>query len=525
MNSEEEIFNYYSKLINEIDLQSETRLLSLDLNSENDKIVDDLTNLRLSMINRSREIEKHNVEGTSNKIAVFIPKDDELIHTNERISQSTYFKNMIGKFFILGEKLSDDLISKLSDVLNRKIRKFQRSTFDFANLQDELKFWIILDLLRHSDSQTDLFDLTNSFNNKLINLYFSSRKFPVINEYDLDFLVDYINLDEVSKITYDFPCLMNTNNFNRFKNLTSLGISAEIDHLSYGLFYGLENLEILKLIKCKIKTIDEFAFDNLEKLIYLNLNDNSLETLETNIFYNLSRLEKLYVKHNEITQIEIDTFLWCPNLKELDLSLNKLFCLDTDVFSIMNNLKLLRMDYNIPKKRKIRFENEMMNFYFINQLTDLVSLTISDFYDNFIDIQIENLRHLVIKIPEVPEFRENFQNLLILTLINVEIFPEGCFYNLISLKMLKIILRNKQIIREIDDQHFSGLEDLGYFLIEVNDPDPYWLQTNQDLFNKMFKNNISSKLTTTSSSSKIEILNCESEKSLKRRLLDYYLEG
>ncbi|CAF0719570.1 unnamed protein product [Brachionus calyciflorus] len=505
MNSEMEIFNYYSKLINEIDLQSETRLLHLDLNSENDKIVDDLTNLRLSMIDRSREIEKNNVEGTSNKIAVFIPNQDELNRTNELISQKTYFKNMIGKFFIFSEKLSDDLISKLNDVLNRKIRKFQRSTFEFANLQDELKFWIILDLLRYSDSQTDLFDLTNSSKNKLKNLYFSSRKFPVINEYDLDFLVDYINLDEVSKITSDFPYLKNTNNFNCFKNLTSLGISAEIDHLSYGLFKGLENLEILKLIKCKIKTIDPFAFCNLEKLIYLNLNDNLLETLEPNIFSDLSRLEKLFVKNNRINYIYPCTFLWCPNLKELDLSLNKLYCLEKDVFCGMNKQELLRMDL-IPKKPENRFEfvNNGINYYFINEFSGLKYLTISVFNNNLAEIRLESLRHLVIKTSMVPKFRENFHNLQILTLISVNTFPEGCFVNLKNLKMLKIILRNKQIVRLIKDEHFTGLEDLGYFLIEVNDPDSYLLQNKQYIFNKMFKNIISSKITTTNSISQIE---------------------
>ncbi|CAF0742217.1 unnamed protein product [Brachionus calyciflorus] len=113
----------------------------------------------------------------------------------------------------------------------------------------------------------------------------------------------------------------------------------------------------------------------------------------------------------------------------------------------MKNFKLLRMDYDIPKKREnnenFKFENQIINFYSINQLTDLESLTISDFYGNFINIQIEKLRHLVIKTPEVPEFRENFQNLQILTLFNVDIFLEGCFINLKCLKMLKIVIRDK----------------------------------------------------------------------------------
>ncbi|CAF0719515.1 unnamed protein product [Brachionus calyciflorus] len=519
MNSEEELFNYYSRLTNEIDLQSETRLVSLDSNSVNDKVADDLVNLRLCLIEKSKEIEKISGEGCPNKIAVFIPNQ-----INEQIRQKTFFKNMIGKFFILSEKLSHDLISKLSDVLNRKVKKFQRFTYEFETLQDETKFWIILDLLKYSESDLDSLDLTDPSNNKLKSLFFSSRKFPLINDYDLDILNDYVNLDVVSKITYDFPDLINPNNFNRFKNLTSLGISAKIEHVTADLFSQLENLEILKLIKCQIKTIDKDAFNNLKNLIYLNLNENSLELLEKYIFSNLLKLEKLLIKHNEIYYIDQDVFFWCKNLKEIDLSANRLFKIKSKIFDGNIELETLRIDQKFSKKEIVELNSSTMviNFNYLNKAKNLISLTLSVFNNNLAEIKLESLRLLVIKTSKVPKFRENFQNLQVLNLINVNTFPERCFINLKNLKMLKIILRNKQIIREINEQHFSGLEDLGYFLIEVNDPDPFWLRSLESVFLKLFNNITSSRIVTTSSSCKIEILNCESESNLKRRLIDGY---
>ena len=87
---------------------------------------------------------------------------------------------------------------------------------------------------------------------------------------------------------------------------------------------------VLRMGNCKVKIIEDDAFQNSKELLVLDLRHNLLKSLYKRYFSNLIKLQYFVVFKNRLEFIEDGLFSHMKNLKGIDVSHNQL---------IMNNLK------------------------------------------------------------------------------------------------------------------------------------------------------------------------------------------
>lgn len=109
----------------------------------------------------------------------------------------------------------------------------------------------------------------------------------------------------------------------------------------------LLNLQKVYLSRCRIKTLDRYAFRKLINLVELDLSYNSLTAVPSHVFDSVPELRELKLSGNPIQRVLNDAFVRVPTLVRLELSECLLGTVETRAFSgLENTLEWLKLDKN-----------------------------------------------------------------------------------------------------------------------------------------------------------------------------------
>lgn len=134
--------------------------------------------------------------------------------------------------------------------------------------------------------------------------------------------------------------------YNKFKMRTNLN--------DVPLFTGFDNLNLLRIADCDLKSVYWEMFDGLNNLNYLILERNNLRFIPEFAFYGTPNLKTLSLAYNNLLNIELTDLAGLFELEYLDLSYNN--------FSQLSELSLPPF----PKLKLANFANNPINIIFPN---------------------------------------------------------------------------------------------------------------------------------------------------------------
>ncbi|XP_043474463.1 protein phosphatase 1 regulatory subunit SDS22-like [Leptopilina heterotoma] len=182
-------------------------------------------------------------------------------------------------------------------------------------------------------------------------------------------------------------------NGTNFKNLTSLHIGGNqfsILGTSGTAFLKVENMPNLKELsssRCKIRTINNNAFDGTQNLEKLNLSVNLIDKIFEGTLKKMKNLKVVSLNYNRFYDIPKELSL--PTLKELYLNFNSIRKIEKNALSDAVNLEKLSLKGNDIKTIE---ENAFANLVKLTDL-NLRENEISKFYPNW-GMQLKNLQTL-----------------------------------------------------------------------------------------------------------------------------------
>ncbi|KAM9330984.1 CD180 antigen [Gastrophryne carolinensis] len=166
--------------------------------------------------------------------------------------------------------------------------------------------------------------------------------FPDTNKIEiLDFSYSHLLIDEAFspfsnleslKVLNLSNCYLNTSNrdflFKGLHNLVFLNIEESLfpnGILTKKIFLHTLKLVTIIMSKCKLKSIEDTAFDKLQQLKHVDLSYNNLTVFNMNLFLNLTNVTINYA-YNLITIIPIDLVRMISNQITINLSHNPIDC-------------------------------------------------------------------------------------------------------------------------------------------------------------------------------------------------------
>lgn len=109
----------------------------------------------------------------------------------------------------------------------------------------------------------------------------------------------------------------------------------------------LLNLQKIFVAKCRIKTLDRYAFRKLKNLVELDLSYNILLAVPSHIFDSIAELRELKLSGNPILRIMNDAFNHIPQLVRLEMSDCRLQTVEPRAFNgLQSSLEWLKLDKN-----------------------------------------------------------------------------------------------------------------------------------------------------------------------------------
>lgn len=110
---------------------------------------------------------------------------------------------------------------------------------------------------------------------------------------------------------------------------------------------GLLNLQKVYISKCRLKTLDRYAFRHLINLVELDLSYNALPTVPAHVFDSIPELRELKLSGNPIQRITNGAFVHLPRLVRLELSDCKVGTVEPRAFNgLQHSLEWLKLDGN-----------------------------------------------------------------------------------------------------------------------------------------------------------------------------------
>lgn len=257
--------------------------------------------------------QKINMEGMSWNALDSITRLDNIknIHIN---TGSIEFKS--GCFNTLSPSIIDlsiaidlpnsNIKEALADLKNLKYFKITKTNFGRINKNTLYnKNNNILSLILENNNITSIEEYSFVSFGKLKTLEFIGQ--PLVN---LKVGVFY-GLDELDILTISWA-----------KNLTVI---------ENNVFHGLPKIKILEINNCNVRIIKSGAF-NSKTMIYLSLRKNKLENIKIGLFDNVLSLESLNLRSNNLTFIPKAIFNCLTKLTTLDLSDNQIEKIDYGAF-------------------------------------------------------------------------------------------------------------------------------------------------------------------------------------------------
>ena len=114
-----------------------------------------------------------------------------------------------------------------------------------------------------------------------------------------------------------------------------------------GMFTGAFTVKTLKMVKCKISTIESFALKDMISLKYLNLEGNEITSLGTNIssFTGLVQLLDVNLNDNELTEFPEFTDSH-QSLLNMKINSNELYAIREGQLAAYSSLQILMLENN-----------------------------------------------------------------------------------------------------------------------------------------------------------------------------------
>lgn len=110
---------------------------------------------------------------------------------------------------------------------------------------------------------------------------------------------------------------------------------------------NLLNLQKLFITKCRLKTIERYAFRKLTNLVELDVSHNQLSMIPSHAFESIPELRELKLIGNPIHTVMNDAFLNLPHLERLELTECKIAMVEERGFDgLENSLEVLKLDGN-----------------------------------------------------------------------------------------------------------------------------------------------------------------------------------
>lgn len=110
---------------------------------------------------------------------------------------------------------------------------------------------------------------------------------------------------------------------------------------------GLLNLQKIYVSKCKIKTLERFAFRHLINLVELDLSYNLLQVIPSHVLSSIPELRELKLSGNPIGKISDDAFIDVRQLVRLELNDCKIVQIESQAFrGLEESLRWLKLDHN-----------------------------------------------------------------------------------------------------------------------------------------------------------------------------------
>lgn len=202
-------------------------------------------------------------------------------------------------------------------------------------------------------------------------------------------------------------------------------------------------INMLYIVKSKVKIIKELAFTKFHHLKILVLRNNSINNVDTKSFASLKKLIQLDLSQNNMKIIINNLFFDMENLDILDLNKNNIFLIQPEGFNGLSNLKYLYLNDNFLNKLEERIFRYLINLKIL---------------------QIQNNNLLEIH----PLAFVNLKNLNFLYLNNnsISYLTQYNFQPLTSLIDLQLRF-NK--LKEIETSSFNGLKSLRSLLLRDNE--------------------------------------------------------
>lgn len=110
---------------------------------------------------------------------------------------------------------------------------------------------------------------------------------------------------------------------------------------------GLLNLQKIYVARCKIKTLERFAFRHLINLVELDLSYNLLQVVPSHVLSSIPELRELKLSGNPIEQISNEAFVDVGELTRLELNDCKITHIERQAFrGLEESLRWLKLDHN-----------------------------------------------------------------------------------------------------------------------------------------------------------------------------------
>ncbi|CAF0914820.1 unnamed protein product [Brachionus calyciflorus] len=502
------IVEYYSTLINEIDLNVEK---AINFFKTGETVVNKFNSDRNIIIAKVKEIEKIKLNNFKDSDTIydglfcfFIPTKHLIDLKTDSEESEKYSELDLMEFKLQLEAKEEYLKSRyqigqlvvLNIPLNKKIVE-KLIIGDFFIDQNEnyfqelLKLKVLTELIQ-SNRDDLIIDLTNIENNQIEKLDLI-KDYQVLNENSLSCISSLLNLKSIKEIKFRRGSITEIpdNFFIKFKNLKKLNLKF-LENLKEDVFNGLENLEILKIYDSFSLNPEANALEKLTNLKKLILFKGTIKNIA--FLNNLKSLKKLVIKKCNFELFEMKSLNGLTSLESLRLFKNKFKQIEKNNFEGFKNLKSLESDYepeiftkNSPleilslkslinhnnfkslKFLNIRDFNLFSDFNFLNGLNELEFLDLEvpdNLTRSFETVDLSKLKFLVLTCQNI-YLNESLKNLQGLELIGSKLFSPNQFVNLVNLDYLSVSYSDF-VINKDSLASLLVLKNMKYFKFEQN---------------------------------------------------------
>lgn len=245
------------------------------------------------------------------------------------------------------------------------------------------------------------------------------------------------------------------------KKLKVLRVSGcDVSTLINDSFIDFVSLRELHLTSCRIKRIEQFAFNTLEaQLNVLTLKDNKLSDIPIESITKLQSLHKLVLSSNEITTVPRDIFKDISRLQHLDLASNKIDTIESGAFTgLEKTLEFLAVQENNLDASDLKPISILRNLKQLEAANNKISELPAEIFKHLVSLSLISLQSNKIRKIDIASFKGTSEELQVLLLSEnpISSLEDGTFRGFRRMKHL--YMDATKIGRKLTSKTFKGLE-------------------------------------------------------------------